>query len=254
MRLEVWHWFLAVGFLAGCTTTVLPAAVPSDTPAAEAPSETPLPVRVTIKKYPGNFTCFKIVTSRNVIIVTDPFGMNEDVPADIVTISHDHGDHNDLRHIQPAVDPIQEPGEYSMNGIHIIGAAGHHNKGDTTTTNVIFVFDMDGIRLAQFASQADVPSAEMFAAIGKVDILIIQMIGNGYEKLSAGEAGEIVHRLEVKIIIPAHGDPTQTEVLAALLNASNERIASGSMTVAAADLATQKTPRVVTLDNPGWSP
>jgi L-ascorbate metabolism protein UlaG (beta-lactamase superfamily) len=250
MRPDGRLWILAFGILAGCTTVPAPAAGSTETPSSESPPATPAPVSVSIKKYHGNYTCFKIVTSQNIIIVTDPYGMTEDVPADIVTVSHDHSDHNDLSRIQPAVDPIRKPGEYDAKGVHITGVAGSHNKGDTTTTNVIFVFDMDGIRLAQFASQGDMPTAEMFAEIGRVDILIVQIYGNGFDKLSVAEADEIARTLEARIIIPAHTDTSQTEILAALLGTVHEKGNSGFMIVTAAGLAAQQTPRVVTLDTP----
>jgi L-ascorbate metabolism protein UlaG (beta-lactamase superfamily) len=250
MRRDAWVWVLAFGFLTGCAAAT---STPAETPTPEPPTATPPPASVTIKKYPGNFTCFRIVTSRGVIIVTDPFGMNEDVPADIVTVSHEHSDHNDLHHILPPVDPFRYPGEYEIKGVRITGVAGHHNKGDKTTTNVIFIFDMDGIRLAEFASQGEVPSAEMYAAIGRVDILIIQVFADGLDKLTAGEAEGVIRTLDAKIVIPAHGDITQTEVLASALNAPNERIRAGYMTLTAAELAAQEGRRVVTLYNPGWS-
>jgi L-ascorbate metabolism protein UlaG (beta-lactamase superfamily) len=251
-------WILSFGFLAGCLATPATVASPTTaiaasravTPSKEAPRETAAPASISIKKYPQNYACFKIVTSRSVIIITDPFGMTEDVPADIVTVSHDHGDHNDIRHIQPALDPFRTPGEYTVQEIRITGVAGHHNKGDAKTTNVIFVFSMDGIRLAHFASQGEMPTEEMFTVIGTVDILIIQVYGSENGKLTAAEAAEIARRLGAKIVIPAHTDADQTVNLAALLQASNEAIKSGLLTVTSAELSAQQTPRVVTLDNP----
>jgi L-ascorbate metabolism protein UlaG (beta-lactamase superfamily) len=94
------------------------------------------------------------------------------------------------------------------------------------------------------------PTEEMFTVIGTVDILIIQVYGSENGKLTAAEAAEIARRLGAKIVIPAHTDADQTVNLAALLQASNEAIKSGLLTVTSAELSAQQTPRVVTLDNP----
>jgi L-ascorbate metabolism protein UlaG (beta-lactamase superfamily) len=228
--------------------TITPTAIPA-TPIS-AVQATPDDNALQINKYPGNNTCFKLVTSHGVIIITDPYGMNEDVQPDIVTISHDHGDHRDFSHIAGEYQVINTAGIFDEKGIEIIGVAGHHNRDDKTMTNIIYVFDLDGLRLAQFASQGEMPTEDMFNQIGEVDILIIQIYGTANWKLSTEEASLIAKRLQAKIVIPAHTDTSQNEPLAALLGVKAEEIVTGKLIVTKAGLAEQQTPRVVVLDSP----
>jgi hypothetical protein len=117
--------------------------------------------------------------------------------------------------------------------------------------NIIYVFDLDGLRLAQFASQGEVPTDAMFAAIGNVDILIIQIYGSEKKKLDVGEASLIAQRLQARIVIPAHTDMSQNDTLASLvMGGKSEKITTGKLLVTQASLAAQITPRVVVLDVP----
>ncbi|MCP4544014.1 MAG: hypothetical protein GY832_43430 [Chloroflexi bacterium] len=203
-----------------------------------------------IKKHPGNFTSFRLETRTGVTIITDPYKMDEDVQADIVTVSHYHSDHSDFSRIVGEYRLIDTVGIYEENGIRITGIAGHNNKGDTDTTNIIYVFDMDGIRLAQFASQGELPTQDMFVKIGEVDILIIQTYGWERGKLTAGEARSIIQKLQAKIVIPAHTDAGQTETLISLFGGNSESYLDGKLIVTETDLAEQKTTKIVILDVP----
>jgi L-ascorbate metabolism protein UlaG (beta-lactamase superfamily) len=228
--------------------TIISTAIPA-TPTTVVQA-TPIDDELHIYKYPGNNTCFKFVTSHGVSMITDPYGMNEDVQPDIVTVSHDHGDHRDFSHIAGEYQLINTEGTFDEKGIQITGVAGHHNRDDKTTTNIIYVFDLDGFRLAQFASQGEMPTEDMFNQIGEVDILIIQIYGTANWKLSAEDASIIAKRLQAKIVIPAHTDTSQNEPLAALLGVKAEEIVTGKLIVTKAGLAEQQTPRVVVLDSP----
>jgi hypothetical protein len=227
------------------TQTAPPIIVPAETPSPPINNS-----KLWITKYPENLTSFKLKTSNGITIITDPYLMNEDVQADIVTSSHYDSDHSDFSRIsgEYLLLDMNKVGVFNEKEITITGIAGHHNTGDTSTTNVIFTFDMDGIRLAQFASQGEMPTEDMFAQIGKVDILIIQVFTEGYGKLSTKEAANIAQRLQAKIIIPAHGDTSQTDVFASLLGIKSEVIVTGKLMVTKAELEKQQTPRVVVLD------
>jgi hypothetical protein len=230
------------------TSTTLPTIISSTS--TELVQTTPAQEELWIIKYPGNFTSFKFVTSQGVIIITDPYGMNEDVQPDIVTISHDHADHGDLPRIGGEYQLIRMAGTFDVKGIKITGVAGHHNRDDKTTTNIIYVFDIGDIRLAQFASQGEMPTEAMFSQIGKVDILIIQIYGTANWKLSVEEASSIAKRLQARIVIPAHTDTTKNDTLARLLGVQAENLVTGKLMVTKADLAEQQMPRVVILDMP----
>jgi hypothetical protein len=203
-----------------------------------------------IKKYPGNFTCFKIETADGVKIITDPFYMDETVQADMVTISHKHYDHGDLSRISGTYKIINQVGTFVEKGVEVIGVEGYHNQ-DNLGQNNIYVFNSNGLRLAQFASQGCVPSEEKLNKIGKADILIIQ-IGEGYipNKLSFSETADIIRRLQAKIIIPAHGNREGAAILSKLTEIKHLDLPKGELYVTKTDLSQLPAPVILVLDRP----
>jgi hypothetical protein len=159
--------------------------------------------------------------------------------ANIVTESHNHFDHVDVAAIVQPYKLITTTGSFQVSGVAITGVSGYHNRGDTSLTNIIYVFDLAGIRLAQFASQGDPPTEAMLAQIDHADILIAQVC-NGGSKLSFQEVRDIVTRLSVKLIILAHCDSGNTQAFSA-----DKRAFSVVTHLGATRLATQVTNRLL---------
>lgn len=220
--------------------------VPGAPQATATPRATPAfagDLRLT--KYLGDSTAFKIETARGAVIIVDPYLIPEDVAADIVTESHQHSDHADIRHITGNYALFNTPGQFDAAGVSIRGVPGHHNVGDTGVTNIIYVFDFDGLRLAQFASQGDVPTAEMFAQIGQVDIAILQVFTGAPDKLDPDEACAIIRQVGARIVILAHGDNSLTGKIAAMLPGGEGRMQHGPLAVDKAALANQAGPLIL---------
>lgn len=209
------------------------------------------PKEVSLLKYPGGYTCFLLKSPTGVKIITDPCGMNEQIQPDIVTESHNHFDHSDLSMISRPYKLITTSGEFTEKGIKITGIPGHHNRGDSGVTNMMYIIDIDGIRIAEFGSQGDMPDQAALKKMGSADILIVQLFANAGDKLTFNEALTIVKSLGAKIIIPAHGDnSTATLNRFAQLLGSNTvtNIKSGKLTLTRTELDKIKIPKVVVLD------
>jgi hypothetical protein len=206
---------------------------------------------VMIQKYPENFTCFLIKAPSGIKIITDPFCMDEKIQPDIVTESHDHGDHSDVSMLIPPYKLFNRPGEFIEKGVKITGIAGRHNRGDSGITNVMYVFDIDGIRIAEFGSQGDMPSPADLKKMGTVDVLMIQLYSVTNDKLTLNESLSIVKTLGVKIIIPAHCDTapaTHTRFAKSLGGNDVTYIKSGQLAISRTELDKIKVPKVVVLD------
>lgn len=213
---------------------------------------------VFIKKYPDNYTCFLIESPTGVRIITDPYQMNEDVRADIVTESHQHYDHNDVSRIIKPYQLITTIGESNIKGIKITGIAGKHNKneekylGNVGVTNIIFVFEIAGIKIAQFASQGVMQDTAALMKIGQPDILIIQIGDSENQKLTIGDVLTIIQKLKAKIIIPAHCFYPQedSQILAKLLtNSVVTYVTNGQLMITKEDLQGINSPKIMVLDN-----
>ena len=82
-------------------------------------------------KYYGQ-SCFCISSADGAKIVTDPFGEEiglrmPRLNADIVTISHNHFDHNNLSAINAGFTCFDKPGKYKEAGVEVEGIASFHD-------------------------------------------------------------------------------------------------------------------------------
>ncbi len=205
---------------------------------------------VLIKKYPGNYACFTFETIDGFQILSDPYMLNDTLKPDVVTESHQHGDHNDTSQVEGDFALITESGEYTFDKTVIKGYMGVHNKGDLPSPNTIFVTKLEDITIAHFASQGDLPSDEVLDQIGRVDVLLIQIFENGtYGKLVPDDLPAIINKLQPKIIIPEHGQANADAVIAGKLDITYEAEPSGRLILTQEKLKMMKEAKVINLDN-----
>ena len=152
---------------------------------------------------------FKI-SGKTASVLTDPFDPNTvglkfpKVSADIVTISHDHNDHNQVNLVSDVKRVIKGPGEYEIAGISIIGFSSFHDdkKGEVRGKNTIYIFEIDGLRIAHLGDLGHNLDDEMVSGIGDINILLIP-VGGEYTIGPAIALG-IVQNIEPDIVIPMH--------------------------------------------------
>ncbi len=147
---------------------------------------------------------------RTVSVVTDPYdsamlGIKfPKVDADIVTISHDHPDHNKFDQVTLTKKIISGPGEYELGGVSVIGLPSFHDdkKGSLRGKNTIYVIEIDRIRIVHLGDLGHTLEDKLIENIGSVDILFIPT-GGDYT-IGPKEAVMVVSSLEPKIVIPMH--------------------------------------------------
>jgi len=153
---------------------------------------------------------FLLTSDSGTRIITDPytpggFGLNygdiaED--ADIVTVSHDHADHANIKGIGGNPEVVR--GAAVVKGIKIDTVASYHDNsgGSERGPNNIYCFKIDGLRLCHLGDIGHKLSEKQIADIGKVDILLIPVGGNF--TIDAAAATEIIRILAPKAVIPMH--------------------------------------------------
>lgn len=152
---------------------------------------------------------FKI-SGRDASVVTDPFDPNmvgiryPKVSADIVTVSHDHGDHNNANGVSDVHKLITGPGEYEVRGISIIGIGTYHDdaKGAERGNNTIYVYEVDGVRIAHLGDLGHKLTEAQVNAIGDIDVLMVPV--GGVYTIDAQTAVDVTQSIEPNIIIPMH--------------------------------------------------
>jgi len=153
--------------------------------------------------------CFRLRERGGPIIITDPYddSIGYTLPrlrADIVTVSHDHSDHNYVRGIGGRPKVLVSPGEYEIRGVFIMGIPTFHDQkqGKERGRNIVFKFDFDGLTVCHLGDLGHVLSQSQAEALGSVDVLLIPV--GGVCTISAAQAAEIVSLLEPRLVIPMH--------------------------------------------------
>jgi len=157
---------------------------------------------------------FKITTNPQknspIKIVIDPYNKSAGlrVPkleADILLITHQHDDHNNIKAVSGNPFLIEGPGEYDVKNIFIEGIPSFHddNQGKERGENTIYVIESENLRICHLGDLGQKELTEQqLEKIGDVDILMIP-VGGTYT-ISAQEAGKIMSQLEPHITIPMH--------------------------------------------------
>jgi len=157
-------------------------------------------------------SCFKIeekINGENVSLITDPFSKEiglkaPNVEADIVSVSHNHDDHNNVSSLRGTPFVIDCAGEFDVKGIIVEGIRSFHDdkNGSERGDNIIFRFDVEGISLAHLGDLGNILDSKQLEKLGGVDILFIP-VGGKYT-LDAKKAVEVISQIEPRIVIPMH--------------------------------------------------
>lgn len=152
--------------------------------------------------------CFRL-RSRSLAVVTDPYSPEiglklPRLTATIVTVSHQHGDHNYVEAVKGAPFIISGPGEYEIEGIFVIGVSTYHDtkQGEERGKNTAYLIEFEGLTICHLGDLGHVLTQEQVEQLNNVDILLIP-VGGKYT-LNGAKAAEVVGLLEPKIVIPMH--------------------------------------------------
>lgn len=153
-------------------------------------------------------SCFRL-RDRLATVVTDPYDKSigytlPRIRADIVTVSHDHPDHNYVEGIKGQPKVIVGPGEYEVRGVFITGIPTFHDrrKGASRGRNTVFLFDFEGLTVCHLGDLGHVPTRSQVEALSAIDVLFIP-VGAG-STINAAQAAEVISLLEPRLVIPMH--------------------------------------------------
>ena len=151
------------------------------------------------------------IRGKQTTIVTDPYataavGMPfpRSVPADIVTVSHDHADHNHIASVMGTPFVIRGPGEYEIQGVSIIGFPTYHDneKGAKRGRNTVYRMEIDGVSIVHAGDLGHELTSEEIERINGVDVLFIPV--GGVYTIDGVTAAKVTHAIEPMIVIPMH--------------------------------------------------
>jgi len=152
---------------------------------------------------------FMITSETGTKIITDPYVTAENLnygeikeSADIVTVSHEHGDHSNVSGVRGNPEAVR--GTAKVKGIEFKGIPTYHDDagGSQKGKNTVFYFEVDGIRVCHLGDLGHQLSDKQMADLSSVDILLIPVGGN--YTIDAKVASQLCDRLKPKVIIPMH--------------------------------------------------
>lgn len=160
--------------------------------------------------------CFQISCSQNknnhLSIVIDPFEesftglkLPRKLEADIVMVTHNHADHNNIKRVSGSPFVINGPGEYDIKGAYMEGIPGFHDSSQGKERGVITIYtiEAEGMKLCHLGDLGQKElSSEQVDKIGDVDILMLPV--GGVYTIDAQEAVKIMSQIEPKLILPMH--------------------------------------------------
>ncbi len=154
-------------------------------------------------------SCFRIEAKEGSILI-DPFSKEiglrpPKIKDDLVLVTHQHFDHNNISEANPEAFIIDGPGEYEKQGISVRGISSFHDKsnGKERGLNTIYVLKAEDMNICHLGDLGQEKLEDkQLEEIGDVDILMIP-VGGTYT-IDHKEAVNVISQIEPKIIIPMH--------------------------------------------------
>ena len=157
-------------------------------------------------------SCFKIqdkIGPEGITVVTDPFDNSiglkmPNFEANIITVSHNHYDHNNIKALRGQPFIVDSAGEYDIHGVMIEGIESYYDnqQGKESGKNIMYLIEFDDITVVHLGDLGHILDNKQLEKLVGTDILLIP-VGGKYT-LDATKAVEVVSQIEPRIVIPMH--------------------------------------------------
>lgn len=167
-------------------------------------------------QYMGH-SCFQFQFLNGATLITDPYTrigyeMPKNITADIVTVSHEHYDHNYIKGINGKPVIVRSVKDCIVNGVEIRAIETSHDEknGALRGKNTVYIFKADGFTVCHMGDVGEPCTTALIEKIGTIDILLIP-IGGTYT-IDALQAKDYITALKPKLVIPMHYRPSDGTV------------------------------------------
>lgn len=155
-------------------------------------------------------SCFELTLSNGKVLVTDPYDESVGYPplhvrADAVLSSHAHFDHNYFAAVEGDYETINAAGEYEVCGATITAVPTWHDdaQGAKRGSNLIFVIEADGLRVAHLGDLGHLPETDaQKAALSNLDVMLIPI--GGFFTIDTPQAVEIINAYRPRAAVAMH--------------------------------------------------
>lgn len=153
-------------------------------------------------------SCFRL-RNRGLSLMTDPYSPEIGIKlprltATVVTVSHEHEDHNYVKGVRGSPYVISGPGEYEVGGVFVFGVRTYHDakEGAERGKNTAYLIEFEGVTVCHLGDLGHVLTQEQVEQLNGVNVLLIPV--GGRTTLTGAKAAEVVGQLEPSIVIPMH--------------------------------------------------
>jgi L-ascorbate metabolism protein UlaG (beta-lactamase superfamily) len=171
-------------------------------------------------------SCFLLQTKAGTKVVMDPipgaigYTPPTDLKADVVTVSHEHADHNNVALVAGAgkdgappkvlrglsedkKDWVKHKEKVKDVQIRSVGVYHDGEQGKQRGLNSVFVFETGGQKIAHLGDLGHLLTDEQLKEIGPVDVVLIPV--GGFFTIDAAQATKVVEQLKPRtIVVPMH--------------------------------------------------
>jgi L-ascorbate metabolism protein UlaG (beta-lactamase superfamily) len=179
---------------------------------------TSTPTKVTLTWF--GQSCFLLETAAGTRVLIDPIakGTGYELPAglraDVVTVSHEHADHNNVALVTGRARVLRgltadKKGWTKIEekvrdvSIRTVGVYHDDKQGAERGLDTVFIFEVGGLRIAHLGDLGHVLDDAQQSAIGSVDVVLVPV--GGAVTIDAERATRVIDQLRPRlVIIPMH--------------------------------------------------
>ncbi len=152
---------------------------------------------------------FLITADDGTRIITDPYATGKgfkhseiNESADIVTVSHEHFDHNNAAAVKGNPQVVKDTAEAKGISFKAVATAHDDKGGSERGKNNIYCFQVDCIRVCHMGDLGHLLTDNQVVEVGKVHVLLIPV--GGFFTIDAKTAGMVAEQVRARVIIPMH--------------------------------------------------
>ena len=179
-------------------------------------------------------SCFLLTAGDGAKLLMDPFKSDSHLSykqvgekADIVTVSHEHADHNCTGALPGRPEVVKGSVEKTVKGIKVRGISVSHDEeaGKKLGGNTVFCAVIDDINVCHLGDLGHRLLEDQLGALGKVDVLLVPV--GGVFTIDVETANAVCADIKPRIAIPMHYKTDRCQ----FLQWSAEDFAGGKKTV-----------------------
>lgn len=153
--------------------------------------------------------CFRMTAKDGTVVVTDPYDASVGIAmlpleADLVTMSHEHHDHNETGMLTGSPVIARGPELACVGGVTTRAVNSWHDdvRGKKRGNSMVRIFAMDGLKVVHMGDQGCMPDEDVLEAIAGADVMMIP--AGGTYTVDAAGAKAIIERAKPRCVIPMH--------------------------------------------------